>query len=209
MRGTEVEGTNPLMRWPASIEGSELVLVPGSPGPLGTLTLETLANISASDWSMLHALCDVIISTLQQPNLTQNASQSIDVQYWLNALVPLKSQFAKTANIFRFDNVVLYREQVNPGYEHLWLKFSNVRSGDEYLPNFTFRLSAAGVRPGKFSVPLIGFILLGLMGKNLSKAGLKNPMTTLAQKQSYVLNSPAQPWIWSCGTSYHRVIRSL
>ncbi len=160
-RGTGSEGTSPLMRWPAAIEGSELVLVPGLPGPLGTLTLETLTNISASDWFILRALCDAIISTLQQPNLTQNASQRIDVQYWLNALVFLKSQITKTANIFRFDNVVLYREQVNPDYEYLWLKFSNIRSGDMHLPNFTFRLSAASVRPGKFSVhPKLEFPLL-------------------------------------------------
>jgi hypothetical protein len=50
----------------------------------------------------------------------------------------------------RYDRVGLKREQVNPDYEHLWLRFVNLSFGGKRCPEFEFRLSCAEVRPNHF-----------------------------------------------------------
>lgn len=52
--------------------------------------------------------------------------------------------------ILRYDRVSLKREQVNPDYEHLWLRFENLALGDKRWLEFEFRLSCADVRPNHF-----------------------------------------------------------
>jgi hypothetical protein len=46
----------------------------------------------------------------------------------------------------------LYKAYSNPNYEHLWFKFNHVRFGGGYWPEFQFRLAAADVKQGGFSV---------------------------------------------------------
>jgi|GEM_PF-1997650 len=52
--------------------------------------------------------------------------------------------------LLTYDRVNLKREQVNPDYEHLWLRFENLALDAELWPEFEFRLSCADVRPGHF-----------------------------------------------------------
>jgi len=50
----------------------------------------------------------------------------------------------------RFDQVSLKREQVNPDYEHLWLRLENVSLDGKRWPEFEVRLSCAHVSPDHF-----------------------------------------------------------
>ncbi len=45
--------------------------------------------------------------------------------------------------MLRFDRVELEREQINPDYEHLWLRLSPVAFGAQRWPEWQFRLSTA------------------------------------------------------------------
>ena len=60
--------------------------------------------------------------------------------------------------VLRYDNLSLKREQVNPDYEHLWLRFENLAFNGKRWPEFEFRLSCAEVRPNQFgSFPKLEF----------------------------------------------------
>jgi len=50
----------------------------------------------------------------------------------------------------RYDRLSLKREQVNPDYEHLWLRCENLALAERSWPEFEFRLSCAAVRPESF-----------------------------------------------------------
>jgi hypothetical protein len=52
--------------------------------------------------------------------------------------------------LLQYDRVNLKREQVNPDYEHLWLRFENLALGKNHWPEFEFRLSCAEVKPNQF-----------------------------------------------------------
>lgn len=50
----------------------------------------------------------------------------------------------------KYDGVHLQNEQVNPDYEHIWIKLKNPSFGNQLAEEWSFRLSCAGVRPGDF-----------------------------------------------------------
>lgn len=50
----------------------------------------------------------------------------------------------------KYDQVQLQHEQVNPDYEHIWIKLKNASFGSQLAGEWSFRLSCAGVRPGDF-----------------------------------------------------------
>lgn len=52
--------------------------------------------------------------------------------------------------MLRYDSVSLKSEQVNPDYEHLWLRLGNLSYAGLRWPEFEFRLSCASVSPKKF-----------------------------------------------------------
>jgi len=96
-------------------------------------------------------LFNVITTALEQENILSSDTRSkIDAGHWLKLITTLRQAYLDTPSSFRFDKVSLYKEQVNPDYEHLWFKFKEVRFGDSYWPDFQFRLSAANVKAGKF-----------------------------------------------------------
>lgn len=112
-----------------------------------------LSKLAATDWVMLKRLFNVLTNALEQENiLPLTARSKIDIAYWLNVITVLRQAYLDMPDIFRFDEVFLYREYVDPHYEHLWFKFKEVRFGDSYWPDFQFRLSAADVKPESFSV---------------------------------------------------------
>lgn len=112
-----------------------------------------LSKLAATDWVMLKGLFYVLTNALEQENiLTPEARSKIDVTYWSNVITVMRQAYLDIPDVFRFDKVYLYKEYVDPHYEHLWFKFKEVRFGDSYWPDFQFRLSAADVKLGSFSV---------------------------------------------------------
>lgn len=121
-----------------------------SAGRLVQPAVADLSNMSASDWELLQTLASVFSDAFQNPAAGLRGLD-FDTAFWLDQLKNMKVQLQKAANVWRFDQVTLKHEQVNPDYEHLWLHIDNARFGQRHWPVFEFRLGAAMVKPGKFS----------------------------------------------------------
>ncbi|MGZ5535995.1 MAG: hypothetical protein ACXWFP_15755 [Methylobacter sp.] len=139
-----------LTRWPANAATQdELTIIPIGKDDILQQRIETLLDLATSDWNLLQALTRLLESILEQPSY-----QAIPVGFNAEPLHAGLGRFReiieKFPAIFRYDQVVLKREQVNPDYEHLWLRFDNVTFGSKGWPEFEFRLSCANVRPNHF-----------------------------------------------------------
>jgi hypothetical protein len=112
-----------------------------------------LMAIGTSDMSLLIAACRNVAASLAgdgRQGMEQRAADWAAAAGSLECLPPA----------WRHDHVVLQREQVNPDYEHLWLRLSNARYGERRWAAFDFRLSASNVRRGCFShLPKLEFPL--------------------------------------------------
>ncbi|CAN7274285.1 hypothetical protein LJR066_001195 [Acidovorax sp. LjRoot66] len=138
----------PLLSWP-KVSGTggtnnpvaELALnlhaVPGTPDAIAW------AQLAPSDLHLLKATCKAIAANL--PANTPN--HPAWVGYWQTAA----AAFDLLPAAWRFDAISLRHEQVNPDYEHLWLRFANAQYGARNWPLFEFRLSASNVRKAQFS----------------------------------------------------------
>lgn len=121
--------------------------------PPAELPLEALTT---SEWTLTQTLAKLLESQINAPAdqaMVQLATLDESTRTALSqALVELQQQMAEFPVVLRFDNVNLKREQVNPDYEHLWLRVQNLTFGEQRIPEFEFRLSCANVRPGKFGL---------------------------------------------------------
>lgn len=112
-------------------------------------SIEVLSKLATSDWIFLISLIHLLQDILKQPsNLNLPADFSLDaLHFGVNQFSLLLKQITPSV---RYDKVVLKREQVNPDYEHLWLKLMNLSFGSRHDESFEFRLSCANVRPNVF-----------------------------------------------------------
>ena len=138
----------PLLRWPQAT-GAD-----GSTAPASSLTLdlraqphtpagEALAQLAPSDLQMLTALCRAIAAHLP--------SQAPEAAAWAPHWQASANALAALPPGWRYDQLSLRHEQVNPDYEHLWLHFDNAQYAQRRWPSFEFRLSASNVRKQGFS----------------------------------------------------------
>ena len=146
----DLQGVSPLLRWPSSSgDSNELVLI-----PLGNQTtiqqrIESMFDLSSSDWKLMQTLPRLFASILGQPAALK-ATGDFNVLPLRLCLDKLSQVIQKFPPSLRFDRVSLKREQVNTDYEHLWLRFENLSFGDKAYPEFDFRLSCANVRTNGF-----------------------------------------------------------
>lgn len=141
-------GANTLTRWPADVAGAEqATLIPvGEPA---ARRLETLRTLATRDWDLLRALARSLAAALEKP-AALDAPPGFEAGALRAALEQLGRLLAKLPACLRYDRVSLKREQVNPDYEHLWLRFENLSLGGKHWPEFEVRLSCADVRPDSF-----------------------------------------------------------
>jgi chemotaxis protein histidine kinase CheA len=139
-----------LLRWPPNlIEQTELSLSVVGEQAILARRVEALLCMAASDWELLKVLCRILMAAMQNPAMMQT-SLEFERESLIKALAMLLENLEKFPNFFRFDQVSVKRSQVNPDYEHLWLRFENITLGGQRWPEFEFRLSCAGIRPGYF-----------------------------------------------------------
>lgn len=103
-----------------------------------------LAQLAPSDIEMLHQVCSSVAPALPAPMDGRDK--------WTADLNLLAEQLKRLPPVWRYDAVRMHHEKVNPDYEHLWFHFDNATFGSRHWPSFEFRLSAANVRKGKFSL---------------------------------------------------------
>ncbi|MDO9105277.1 MAG: hypothetical protein Q7U57_09980 [Methylovulum sp.] len=154
-KGDENNSTASLLSWPLLLNGQAQLFINfcADQAVRSDAISNQCSKLAATDWIRVKTLLNVLADALGQENiLSSDARSKIDVAYWLNVISVLRQAYIDAPAIFRFDTVSLYKEQVNPDYEHLWFKFKEVRFGDSYWPDFQFRLSAANVKREGFSV---------------------------------------------------------
>jgi hypothetical protein len=139
----------PFMRWPAGEAGREnLILQPQG----GHADRGFPFELTTSDWRFVRLLCSTLADFSCMPLPAQDSTERLDVSFWLPHLNTLSGQLDRLPSVWRHDGVKLKHEQVNPDYEHLWLTVDNAEFGNRRWPVFEFRLSAALVRPDRFSI---------------------------------------------------------
>lgn len=146
----EADTSGPLVRWPSSAaQENEIALIPiGSKANIAQ-RIQTLFDLATRDWDLVQALVRLLNKALENPQVLA-IPQGAPVDALRSGLAKLAQIVAKFPPTFRYDAVSLKREQVNPDYEHLWLRFENPGFGRGRWPHFEFRLSCANVRPGVF-----------------------------------------------------------
>ena len=110
---------------------------------------DILLQLSRSDWDLVLVILRVLINEIQTPGLLK-LPKEFSAEKVLESFKLLKTRLAQLPPVFRFDELKLKREQVNPDYEHLWLDFRHVAIGTKRQLDFDFRLSCANVRPTTF-----------------------------------------------------------
>jgi hypothetical protein len=91
--------------------------------------------------------CDQLKSENNQLKRKVKSGQQQKPESWLKRLVGSRN---KPAVKLDYEGVQLLGEQVNPDYEHLWIKLKSPSFGDRYFDEWSFRISCAGVKPNEF-----------------------------------------------------------
>jgi hypothetical protein len=122
--------------------------------PNASEALAQYRNMSLKDWQSLSTAIKSIEQFFKSPKRAsrdQKLPDFFDIIFWRQSLSPLVADFKSLPAVFRFDEVKLKREQVNPDYEHLWLEFTGALYGQRHWSNLELRFAAANVQPGGFS----------------------------------------------------------
>lgn len=138
------------VRWPlaAANKATLTVAVVGNV-KTGRERADILMQLGRSDWDLVQVILNVLINEIQAPGLLKFPKEFASDKV-LESFKLLKAKLAQLPAVFRFDEIKLKREQVNPDYEHLWLDFRHVAIGNKRLLDFDFRVSCANVRPKTF-----------------------------------------------------------
>lgn len=163
------ESNSLFKRWPASAnQQDELVLMPVGARANSQQCIENLFDLATSDWELLKALTSLLIEKLATPAILEKHAD-IQPEAFRTGLEKFNQILQKFPSTLRYDQIQLKREQINPGYEHLWFHFDNFSFGGKRWPEFEFRLACANVQPDQFgSHPKLEFPEAG------SKVLLKN-----------------------------------
>ncbi len=111
-------------------------------------------SMSTLHWRQINIAANVIQHFFKDPQKAiggQKMPEFFDLVFWRQASMPLVADIGSLPPVFRFNNVKLKRELINPDYEHLWLVFHEAVYGNYHWPKLELRLGAANIQPGGFS----------------------------------------------------------
>ena len=123
--------------------GDEAPLVYSTAHPEDAPERLRVSTLSTSAWSVVRTLPAATLVALRQ--------QAIDAPGWRDLLEALGAQMQKPELRWRWDQITLRHEQVNPDYEHLWVRLSGASFGLQRWSAFEFRIAAAEVKDRVFS----------------------------------------------------------
>ena len=101
------------------------------------------ATLSTSIWTVIRALPAAAVTAMQEQGLADPR--------WQQSLSALRAMLDRPLRLWRWDQISLRNEQVNPDYEHLWIRLSGASFESARWPVFDFRIAAANVVGGAFS----------------------------------------------------------
>ena len=154
VRGDGAE--SPLLRWPSGGRGAATEVLLDPAALPGSAEAAQLRGLAPADLQLLKAVCKGLASHLQD-----GAADGVpEAKLWAKQWLAMAEALGALPPSLRFDAVSLRHEQVNPDYEHLWLRLSNTQYGERRWPVFEFRLSANNVRKAKWThLPKLEFPL--------------------------------------------------
>lgn len=139
-----------LLRWPTALyEDNNLTIAMNGDNKTSEKSALAIIGLATSDWSLLGILINLLRSELLSPTLLK-IPKTIDPTILIKALDKLQENLKAIPEVLRYDKVKLKREQVNPDYEHLWFSFENMKSQEQLIGDFDYRISCASIRPHKF-----------------------------------------------------------
>ncbi|MEX0740635.1 MAG: hypothetical protein WD071_14950 [Pseudohongiella sp.] len=146
------EPTGPLLRWPTvAAAQDELTVIPVADNNNRKQRVETLFDLATADWALMKVLAGILGRELAAPGSPAHQQFTTEQRAALQAgLTRFKDILVGLPATYRFDSLSLKHEQVNPGYEHLWLRCEHVAYGNKSWPAFEFRLACANVTPDSF-----------------------------------------------------------
>ena len=122
--------------------------------PDATEEILQFRTMSTLHWRQINIASHVIQHFFKDPQKAlagQKMPEFFDLVFWRQVSMPLIADIGALPPIFRFNQVKLKRELINPDYEHLWLVFHDAVYGSYHWPKLELRLGAANIQPGGFS----------------------------------------------------------
>lgn len=146
----KADGVSPLLRWPSGAEGKENVaIIPVVKDENDQLRYEVFLDLSTTDWRFVQSVALISLEILQfsKEDGHFKEGQKKNFTTGLDKFLSIINTFPP---VFRYDRVELKNQQVNPSYEHLWLRLENVALDGKLWVDFEFRVSCANVNSNSF-----------------------------------------------------------
>ncbi|SDW03802.1 hypothetical protein [Nitrosomonas communis] len=114
-----IEDNSHFTRWPASAnQQNELILMPVGERTTSQKFIETLFELTTSDWNLIQALTALLIEKLASPEFLKKYTD-IQAEAFRDGLEKFMQILKKFPPTVRYDQVQLKSEHAIPGYEHL------------------------------------------------------------------------------------------
>jgi hypothetical protein len=115
-----------------------------------SLAVAQFRKLSTHQWKKIYSAAIALEQFFSQAQ-SANLLKGFDFAFWRQSISPMVSDIKAMPAVFRFNEIVLKRELINPDYEHLWLVFENATYGRYHWPKFEMRIGAASIQKGAFS----------------------------------------------------------
>ena len=148
-RGEDASGTGPLTRWPRAAAALPALAVRVGQDAYDEPNLNTLKDLSTSDWDLLRGLPRLVAEGLQSPPAPWPIEQP-DVAIWQAAALATPPALKCLPVALRFDAFKINGAATLPGYENLQIQLNHLDLGAKRFENFEFRFACNLGTQGEF-----------------------------------------------------------
>ena len=148
-RGEDASGTGPLTRWPRAAAALPALAVRVGQDAYDEPNLNTLKDLSTSDWDLLRGLPRLVAEGLQSPPAPWPIEQP-DVAIWQAAALATPPALKCLPVALRFDAFKINGAATLPGYENLQIQLNHLDLGAKRFDNFEFRFACNLGTQGEF-----------------------------------------------------------
>ena len=148
-RGEDASGTGPLTRWPRAAAALPALAVRVGQDAYDEPNLNTLKDLSTSDWDLLRGLPRLVAEGLQSPPAPWPIEQP-DMAIWQAAALATPPALKCLPVALRFDAFKINGATTLPGYENLQIQLNHLDLGAKRFDNFEFRFACNLGTQGEF-----------------------------------------------------------
>ena len=150
-RGEDASGTGPLTRWPRAAAALPALAVRVGQDAYDEPNLDTLKDLSTSDWDLLRGLPRLVAEGLQSPPAPWPIEQP-DMAIWQAAALATPPALKCLPVALRFDAFKINGATTLPGYENLQIQLNHLDLGAKRFENFEFRFACNLGTQGEFGL---------------------------------------------------------